>query len=152
MWLARSSSIFWGGEASRTTTTGVLRSAGGFFVKCRFYRGKKKTTNLSLVEGRGATLLDLGALLGSLLDTLGEESLVLDLGLLGVLGTTLLEVQDVALALKNNGSDKTLDLGGLGVGLLLSVLGLNLATDNELADIILLGQVLYIGIGIFQKC
>ena len=104
------------------------------------------------MEGRGATLLDLGALLGSLLDTLGEESLVLDLGLLGVLGTTLLEVQDVALALKNNGSDKTLDLGGLGVGLLLSVLGLNLATDNELADIILLGQVLYIGIGIFQKC
>jgi len=93
------------------------------------------------VEGRSATLLDLGALLGSLLDTLGEESLVLDLGLLGVLGTALLQVQDVALALEDNGGDKTLDLGGLGVGLLLGVLGLDLAANDELADIIILGQV-----------
>ena len=97
---------------------------------------------LSLVEGRSATLLDLGALLSGLLDTLGDESLVLGLSLLGVLSTTLLEGQDVTLTLENNGGDKTLDLGGLGVGLLLGVLGLNLATDDELADIIILGQVL----------
>ena len=94
------------------------------------------------MEGRSATLLDLGALLSGLLDTLGDESLVLGLSLLGVLSTTLLEGQDVTLALENNGGDKTLDLGGLGVGLLLGVLGLDLATDNELADIIILGQVL----------
>lgn len=104
--------------------------------------GEQKQVNLSLVEGGSATLLDLVALLGSLLDTLGNESLVLGLGLLGVLGTTLLEGQDVALALENDGGDKTLDLGGLGVGLLLGVLGLNLATDDKLADIIILGQVL----------
>jgi len=94
------------------------------------------------VEGRSATLLDLGALLSSLLDALGDHGLVLSLGLLGVLSTTLLKSQDVTLALENNGGDKTLDLGGLGVRLLLSVLGLNLATDNKLADIIILGQVL----------
>jgi len=99
------------------------------------------------VEGGSATLLDLLALLGSLLDTLGDESLVLGLGLLGVLGTALLEGQDVALALENNGGNQALDLGGLGVRLLLGVLGLNLATDDELADIIVLGQVLYTRIG-----
>ena len=95
------------------------------------------------MEGGSATLLDLGALLSGLLDALGEQGLVLGLGLLGVLRATLLKSQDVTLALENDGGDKTLDLGGLGVGLLLGVLGLNLATDNELADIIILGQVLY---------
>ena len=94
------------------------------------------------MEGRSATLLDLGALLSSLLDALGDHGLVLSLGLLGVLSTTLLEGKNVTLTLENNGGNQTLDLGGLGVRLLLSVLGLNLATDNKLADIIILGQVL----------
>jgi len=98
-------------------------------------------TYLSL-DGGSTTLLDLGALLSGLLDTLGKEGLVLSLSLLGVLSTTLLKGQNVTLALENDGGDKTLDLGSLGVGLLLGVLGLNLATDNELADIIILGQVL----------
>jgi hypothetical protein len=47
----------------------------------------------------------------------------------------------MSLTLKSKGSDKTLDLGSLGVGLLLGVLGLNLTTDNELANIIRLVQV-----------
>ena len=94
------------------------------------------------MEGGSTTLLDLLALLSSLLDALGDESLVLGLSLLCVLRAALLEGQDVALALEDNGGDKTLDLGGLGVGLLLGVLGLNLAADDKLADIIILGQVL----------
>jgi hypothetical protein len=43
--------------------------------------------------------------------------------------------------LKSDGGDKTLDLGSLGVGLLLGVLGLNLTTNDELANIIRLVQV-----------
>ena len=102
------------------------------------------------MEGRSATLLDLGALLSSLLDALGDQGLVLSIGLLGVLSTTLLESQDVTLALENDGGNKTLDLGGLGVGLLLGVLGLNLTTNDKLADIILLGQVLLKGIDTYR--
>jgi hypothetical protein len=34
-----------------------------------------------------------------------------------------------------------LDLGGLGVGLLLRILGLDFPSDNKLADIVLLGQI-----------
>jgi hypothetical protein len=41
----------------------------------------------------------------------------------------------VALVLETLGGDETLDLGGLGVGLRALLLGLNLAADNELADL-----------------
>ena len=95
------------------------------------------------MEGRSTTLLDLLALLSSLLDTLGEDSLVLGLSILGVLSTALLESQAMTLALEDDRGHKALDLGGLGVGLLLGVLGLNLTTDDILANIIILGQVLY---------
>lgn len=88
------------------------------------------------MKGRSATLLDLLALLGRLLDAFGEESLVFSLCFLGVLSTTLLEGQAVTLALENNRGDKTLNLGSLGVGLLFSILGLYLTTDDKLADII----------------
>jgi hypothetical protein len=43
--------------------------------------------------------------------------------------------------LESDRGDKTLDLGSLGVGLLLGVLGLNLTTNDELTDIISLVQV-----------
>lgn len=56
--------------------------------------------------------------------------LVLDL-----LGLTPLEGSAVALVLETLRSDQALDLGGLGVGLLAFALGLNLATDNVLADL-----------------
>jgi len=41
----------------------------------------------------------------------------------------------VTLVLETLGSNQTLDLGGLGVRLLALVLGLNLATDDKLADL-----------------
>ena len=63
---------------------------------------------------------------------MGESTygLVLDL-----LGLAPLEGSAVALVLETLRSDQTLDLGGLGVGLLALTLGLNLATDNVLADL-----------------
>ena len=45
----------------------------------------------------------------------------------------------MSLSLESSGGDESLDLGGLGVGL--SRLGGNLSSDNELSDVILLGQV-----------
>jgi hypothetical protein len=59
-------------------------------------------------------------------------------GLTGSLSTAALDGDLVALALQALGSNQTLDLGGLGV-LGLALLG-NSAADNELADIIVLGQ------------
>ena len=94
------------------------------------------------MKGRSTTLLDLLALLSRLLDALGEDGLVFSLSLLGVLSTALLEGQAMALALENNRCNKTLNLGSLCVGLLFRILGLNLTTNDILADIIVLGQVL----------
>lgn len=56
--------------------------------------------------------------------------LVLDL-----LGLAALECDPVALVLQTLGSDQTLDLGSLGVRLGALLLGLDLATDNVLADL-----------------
>lgn len=58
--------------------------------------------------------------------------------LAGSLSTAALDGDLVALALQALGSNQTLDLGGLGV-LGLALLG-DSAADNELADIIVLGQ------------
>lgn len=41
----------------------------------------------------------------------------------------------MALVLETLRSNQTLDLGGLGVGLLALALGLDFATDDELADL-----------------
>lgn len=54
---------------------------------------------------------------------------------LGSLRTAALECDAVALVLQALGSDQALDLGGLGVGLGALLLGLDLATDDELADL-----------------
>lgn len=56
--------------------------------------------------------------------------LVLDL-----LGLAALECDPVALVLETLGGDQTLDLGSLGVGLRALLLGLDLATDDVLADL-----------------
>jgi hypothetical protein len=101
-------------------------------------------TNLSrgrLLHGRSATSLDLLLALLGLLDTLGEKLLVVSLSFLGSLSASALKSLLSSLALKSDGSDETLDLGSLGVGLLLGVLGLDLTTNDELADIIGLVQV-----------
>jgi hypothetical protein len=49
----------------------------------------------------------------------------------------------VALVLQALGSDQTLDLGGLGVRLGALLLGLDLATDNVLADLQTGGKIKY---------
>ena len=54
---------------------------------------------------------------------------------LGRFSVTALECDPVALVLEALGSDQTLDLGCLGVGLRALLLGLNLAADNELANL-----------------
>lgn len=63
-------------------------------------------------------------------------SLVLDL-----LGLAALESSTVTLVLETLGSDQSLDLGSLGVGLLALTLGLNLATDDVLADLFHPGRI-----------
>ena len=57
--------------------------------------------------------------------------LVLDL-----LGLAALEGSAVALVLEALGGNQALDLGGLGVGLLVLTLGLDLAANDELADLL----------------
>lgn len=58
------------------------------------------------------------------------HSLILDL-----LSLAPLEGGAVALVLEALGSDQALDLGGLGVGGLALTLGLDLSSDNVLADL-----------------
>jgi len=78
------------------------------------------------------------ALLG-LLGALGDKGEVSGLLLLVLLGVTTLESNTVTLALELDRGDKTLDLRGLGV--LLAALGGDRPADNELADILLRGEV-----------
>lgn len=54
---------------------------------------------------------------------------------LGGLGLATLECDAVALVLETLGGDQTLDARGLGVGLGTLLLGLDLTTDDELADL-----------------
>ena len=101
-----------------------------------------KNTNLSragLLHGRGAATLDLAVL--GFLDALGKELLVLSLSLGSALKTLSLGQLLLAFATKSDGGNQTLDLGSLGVGLLVGVGRLNGATDNVLADIVFLAQV-----------
>ena len=62
-------------------------------------------------------------------------------GLLGLLRVHALERLAVALALQGQRGHKTLDLGGLGGGLL-ALLGRELSPDDEFADVVLFRQVL----------
>ena len=54
---------------------------------------------------------------------------------LGSLRAAALECDPVALVLETLGSNQTLDLGCLGVGLRALLLGLDLTADDELADL-----------------
>jgi len=73
-------------------------------------------------------------------DTLGENLGVLVSSILGLLGVAALECDAVTLVLEALRSDKTLDLGCLGVWLLTLTLWLNLTTNDELANIIILAE------------
>jgi len=73
-------------------------------------------------------------------DALGEDLCVLVSSILGLLRVAALECDTVTLVLEALRSDETLDLGGLGVWLLAFTLWLDLTTDDELANIIILGE------------
>lgn len=80
---------------------------------------------------------------------LGNLLLVAESNQLGILSSSLLRGLQLGnllghastLALKDNGGDEALDLGSLGLGSLALLLGGDNATNDNLADIILLGQV-----------
>jgi hypothetical protein len=72
------------------------------------------------------------------MDAFGEESRVLVRSILGSLRSSSLEGDSVTLVLKALRGNEPLDLGSLGVWLLPLILGLDLATNNELANIIVL--------------
>lgn len=55
--------------------------------------------------------------------------------ILDLLSLSALERDPVALVLQTLGSDQTLDLGSLGVGLLSLTLGLNFTSDDVLSDL-----------------
>jgi len=84
----------------------------------------------------------LGLVVGGLglSDALVEDLSVLVGSILGRLCAAALERNAVALVLEALRSDQALDLGGLGVWLRALLLGLDLAADNELANIIILAE------------
>lgn len=67
--------------------------------------------------------------------------MVLGDGLLLGNGLSLLDGSEVPSSLQPHGGDQSLDLGGLGVRLGSLLLGGDLSSDDELSDIVLLGQV-----------
>lgn len=96
--------------------------------------------NPLLTHRRSSALagINLGVL--GLRDTLGEDSSILAGSILGTLSVTTLECESMTLVLETLRGDQTLDLWCLGVDLLALTLWLNLTTDNEFTDIILLGE------------
>lgn len=93
-------------------------------------------TALTLLQDQCMVLLLL------LLGTESQELGILGSSLLGGLGTVNLFGKASTLALQDNGGNQALDLGGLGVRLLALLLGGDLTTNDKLADIVILGQVL----------
>jgi len=98
---------------------------------------------LHLLAHAGRTALAELGLLGLLLvDALVEDLSVLVGILLDLLGLAALECDAVALVLETLRSDETLDARSLGVWLraLLALLGLDLTTDDKLANIVFLAE------------
>jgi hypothetical protein len=106
-----------------------------------------------LAHGRSAALAEIGLLGLDIVDTLGKDSGILGLGkplvqhfcaysnqnthssILGSLGVAALERDAVALVLEALWGNKALDFWCLGVCLLALTLWLDLAADDELADL-----------------
>jgi len=107
------------------------------------------------VHGRGATLAEIGLLCLCLVDALGKESGVLSLdiivsilfypcraristysSILGLLRVAALERNAMTLVLETLWGNQALDLWCLGVWLLALTLWLNLAADDELANLV----------------
>lgn len=100
---------------------------------------KTEIPNL-LAHGRSTSLAEVSFLGLGFVDTLGEGSSIFVGSILGLLGVAALQCNAVTLMLETLRSNETLDLGSLGVWLLALTLWLNLTTDNELADIVILGE------------
>jgi len=92
------------------------------------------------VHRRGSSLSEISLLGLALSDTLGEDGGVLVSSILGSLSVAALECDTMTFVLKTLRGNQSLDLRCLGVWLLSFTLWLNLTTDNELADIIFLGE------------
>jgi len=93
-----------------------------------------------LAHRRSTSLAEISLLGLGFVDTLGEGSSIFIGSILGLLGVAALQCDAVTLVLETLRSNKTLDLGSLGIWLLALALRLNLTTDNELADIVILGE------------
>jgi len=93
-----------------------------------------------LAHRRSSSLAEIFLLGLGLGDTLVENGGVFSSGVLGLLSVAALQGDTVALVLQALRGNKTLDLWCLGVWLLTLTLWLNLTTDNELANIIILGE------------
>jgi len=93
-----------------------------------------------LAHGRGTSLAEVFLLGLGFGDTLVEEGSIFGGRILGPLSITTLEGKTMTLVLKTLRGNETLDLWGLGIWLLSFTLWLNLTTDNELANIIILGE------------
>jgi len=93
-----------------------------------------------LAHGRGTSLAEVFLLGLGFGDTLVEEGSIFGGSILGPLSITTLEGKTMTLVLKTLRGNETLDLWGLGIWLLSFTLWLNLTTDNELANIIILGE------------
>merc|ERR1712141_285565 len=76
-----------------------------------------------------------------LLHALSQKFGVLSSVLASAHGPLAFDGHTVSLALQNQRSDQALDLGGLGFGFLLSLLGGQRTTHNVLTNIVFLGEV-----------
>lgn len=87
-----------------------------------------------------SSLTGIGLVGLSLSNTLGKDLGVLVGLVLDLLGLAALEGSAVTLVLETLRGDESLDAGSLGVRRLALTLGLNLSSDNVLADIVILGE------------
>jgi len=103
-------------------------------------RGNAKVKTSLLAHGRCSSLAEVIFLGLGFGDTLVENGGIFGGRILGLLSVATLQGQAVTLVLETLRGNETLDLWGLGVWLLAFTLWLNLTTDNELANIIILGE------------
>jgi hypothetical protein len=97
----------------------------------------RETPGLPLLADGAGTTLAVGLAGLGLGDALGENLGVLVSLVLHLLGLAPLEGSAVALVLQTLRGDQPLDLGGLGVRLLALTLGLDLSSDDVLADLVI---------------
>lgn len=93
-----------------------------------------------LAHRAGTSLAGIGLVDLGLGNTLGQDLGILVGLVLDLLGLSSLESSTVTLVLQTLGGDKSLNARSLGVRGLTLTLGLNLSSNNVLADIVILGE------------